>query len=483
MKLDIYQQRFVKNDSYPCVLLAGPGSGKTTVIIEKIKRVREPVYYLVYNVAAKYDASERFKKLRVKARIDTFHGFLYGILSSKYPSTTFIMIEESKKTRGQHWRDWAPERFDLSSNKIVTLSFVDLERWVYTHFEQVVKDIPKGIIIVDEMQDLNYAQLAILYKFHKAGFKLCLVGDLLQSIYTFRGVDPEQIVDFLGQIKAKQLFLRYNYRSCKSIVLKLNEIFEEDFKAGRDCDGRILGFRFKTPRQEASFFAKFILEKVVSTPDVSSYFGPLAEEFPSKISLSDIGILVRSRAQLKVVKEELARRGVPYLVVGEVPEKLKQLEDKLREMILRREQKIDVGNLVDTSEFPFDVLAAFLRDVSRQDTLYVYNKVVEFVKLLRSGYFYRKSSYVLLSTIHSSKGLEFGTVFLLGLRKGIFPANYESAQAERRLLYVGFSRAKDLVVLSYSGAPSVFVDYFKDTEFVDVFSKIRRRKSSQLRLV
>ncbi len=483
MKLDIYQQRFIDNDNYPCALLAGPGSGKTTVIIEKIKKIKEPVYYLVYNVAAKYDAVERFNQVAAKATIDTFHGFLYGMLSSKYSGTTFIMIEETERARDQHWRDWEPEQFDLPSSKIVTLSFTDLERWVYTHFEQAVEDIPKGIIIVDEMQDLNYAQLALLYKFHKAGFKLCLVGDLLQSIYTFRGVDPEQIVDFLDEIKAKQLFLKYNYRSCTNIVLKLNEIFGENFKSGRHCDGGILGFRFKTPRQEASFFAKFILEKVVSTPDVSSEFGPLAEEFPSKISLSDIGILVRSRAQLKVIKEELAKRGVPYLVVGEVPEKLRQLEGKLREMVLRGEQKVDVGDLVDTSEFPFDVLATFLRDVGEKNTLYVYNKVVEFIKLLRSGYFYRKSSYVLLSTIHSSKGLEFGTVFLLGLRKGIFPANYESLQSERRLLYVGFSRAKNLVVLSYSGVPSKFVEYFKDVEFVDVFSKIRKRKSSQLRLV
>ena len=162
-------------------------------------------------------------------------------------------------------------------------------------------------ILVDEYQDTNRAQYMIIRHLAKQHQRICVVGDDAQSIYSFRGADISNILNFQKDYPNAQLFkLEQNYRSTQTIVNAANslirhnkgqirkEIFSEQ-KIGE----RIMLSTYMSDRDEAKAVAKQV-QKLV----------------PTTYSYDDIAVMYRTNAQSRVIEDELRQLGIPYRIYG-----------------------------------------------------------------------------------------------------------------------------------------------------------------------
>ena len=161
-------------------------------------------------------------------------------------------------------------------------------------------------ILVDEYQDTNYAQYIIIRRLAQYNPNVCVVGDDAQSIYSFRGANVENILNFKRDFPMAQIFkLEQNYRSTQTIVNAANSVIErnsnrldkECFSAG-DVGEKIRVIKSYTDREEAELMADDLRRTVLDEGD----------------EWSEAAVLYRTNAQSLVVEEAMRRRGIPYRI-------------------------------------------------------------------------------------------------------------------------------------------------------------------------
>ena len=175
-------------------------------------------------------------------------------------------------------------------------------------------------LIVDEYQDVNPIQEAIVWLLHDLGAKVCVVGDDDQTIYQWRGSDVENILMFRDRYpKVRQAALECNFRSSEGIVETARPFIEQNTarlpkamqptKAQTYELGDIAALSFDTPEEEAQFIAETIKElRGVAIEEDSKNRG---------ISWSDMAILLRSvRKNGAAITEALSREGIPFVIGG-----------------------------------------------------------------------------------------------------------------------------------------------------------------------
>lgn len=427
-------------------------------------------------------------------------------------------------------------------------------------------------ILVDEYQDTNYAQYLIVKKLAAVYENICVVGDDAQSIYSFRGANIQNILNFRNDYPDFKLFkLEQNYRSSKHIVEAANSVIEKNkdqiqknvWTENEDGE-KINVVRTLTDNEEG----KLIVNKIY---DLKQGKG---------LSFNDFAILYRTNKQSRAFEESLRKLNIPYKIYGGLSfYQRKEIKDILAyfrlttnprdEEALKRVINYPLRGIGKTT-FENIVIAAnqhgvAIWDVISNFTTYPVNinqsaktKIYEFVTMIKSfsaqldsmnafelAKLIAKSSgilkdlhaekdkgpeeveryqnieallagikeftvaqegeepkslsefmldvalltdadqsedeelnHVTLMTIHSSKGLEFEHVFLVGLEENLFPSQMAlhsrtELEEERRLFYVAVTRAKQSCTLSFATSRFIWGNLVtaEPSRFIDEIDK------------
>lgn len=351
-------------------------------------------------------------------------------------------------------------------------------------------------VLIDEYQDTNRAQYILTKLLADKWKNVCVVGDFSQSIYSWRGADFQNLKKFQTDFLGTQTFsLSQNYRSTQKIlegassVIKRNtthpvlNLWTEN-QAGEEVEI----FEASNEQQEADFIVKKIIDHGVS-------------------KMSDCAILYRTNAQSRVVEEAFLHHGIPYVLIGgtrfyerkEVKDVIsylrvianpkdtvsqKRLEKigktrfakfttfvesgpslqdietiELLDSILKVTGYLDLYDENDPEDQPrlenikelrsvaiaFPSLTEFLENVALVEREYISDNPMDD----------KKKNAVTLMTLHAAKGLEFPYVFMVGMEEGLFPhsralMDRDELEEERRLCYVGMTRAKEKLYLTYA---------------------------------
>jgi superfamily I DNA/RNA helicase len=326
-------------------------------------------------------------------------------------------------------------------------------------------------ISVDEFQDVDEQQYRLLTLLAPPDGNLCVIGDPNQAIYGFRGADASCFDRFRQDYSAaKVVRLARNYRSTGTIVTASSQIIaprpnEPVAEIVRDMHERIAIHTAPTERAEAESVVQTIEHMIGGHNFFSIDSGRAALGPQTSRSFADFAVLYRTDAQSAALREALDRSGIPYqrhshTVLAEEP--------AVRALL----QEFGEGN--DATTLPDDLRAAAKRLADRGDADASATIGMALQRLIalaeRMGndrarlsdaaaitteaeFWDARADRVSLLTLHAAKGLEFAVVFIVGLEDGLLPLRWsepdEAALAEeRRLFYVGMTRAKDRLILS-----------------------------------
>ncbi|MCW2843959.1 MAG: ATP-dependent helicase, Rep family, partial [Nocardioides sp.] len=315
-------------------------------------------------------------------------------------------------------------------------------------------------------QDVSPIQSALLDLWLGGRDELCVVGDPAQTIYSFAGANASYLRDFPAKFPGTaSIELVRNYRSTPEVVAAANSLL-----AGSESRG--VELRAQRPSGPAVTFTP-LPDEVAEAEHTAAKIARLREQGRS---LAEVAVLFRINAQSEAYEDALSGRGIPYVIRGaarffdrpEVREAVTRLRgaarsgegDDLLETVhgtlagmgwtsqapAARGQTRDrweswqalVSQATEFARTPGADLGAFVDDLDRRAS--------EQHAPVAEG--------VTLATFHAAKGLEWDSVFLCGLQDGTLPITYADTPAaveeERRLLYVGMTRARIDLALSWS---------------------------------
>ncbi|HVU71781.1 MAG TPA: ATP-dependent DNA helicase UvrD2 [Mycobacteriales bacterium] len=328
--------------------------------------------------------------------------------------------------------------------------------------------------VVDEYQDVTPLQHALLDAWLGGRDDICVVGDAAQTIYSFTGASPKWLLDFPRRFPhATVVRLVRDYRSTPQIVELANEVLAgaPATSAASAARVQLVGQRPPGPKPQVNGFAS---EPEEAADVVTRIRGLIAQGTPAR----EIAVLYRINAQSEVYEAALATAGIPYLIRGgerfferpEVREAVVLLRGaaraadegqpaalpaQVREALAdrwkedapppvgaraQRERWDSVAALVRLADDHHGDLASFVNDLEERAAAQ-HAPAVEGVTL---------------ASLHAAKGLEWDAVFLAGLVDGTLPLQHaqtaEEIEEERRLLYVGVTRAREHLFLSWAAA-------------------------------
>jgi DNA helicase II / ATP-dependent DNA helicase PcrA len=333
-------------------------------------------------------------------------------------------------------------------------------------------------IIIDEYQDINPAQYKLLRLLAENSATICAVGDPDQAIYAFRGSDVENFLNFEKDfVGAAEVSLCLNYRSSGNIVCASEKMITHNTKridkellAVKDDGPLIVVASVPDERAEGEFVAH----------EIESRFGGLShyrlqtmssgKDFSaSSCCFSDFAVIFRTNNQAEAIKERLMESGIPCQVLGKrragsvtgkddmvsslrlfsntMENRRKLFEMKALEFLQHFAKDINCGN--DQLTELINHIKLMLGDAWTEATA---GDIMNELNLLTpSDDFDPRAEAVVLMTLHMAKGLEFRVVFISGVEDGFMPyrtgRGSEDLEEERRLFYVGMTRAKEELFL------------------------------------
>ncbi|MGA2666597.1 MAG: UvrD-helicase domain-containing protein [Patescibacteria group bacterium] len=366
-------------------------------------------------------------------------------------------------------------------------------------------------ILVDEYQDTNHAQYVLIKLLAERHQNLFVIGDDFQSIYSFRGANFRNILDFEKDYpKAKVIKMEQNYRSTKNILNVAQQVIEKNvLRSEKSLWTKNEDGLPATVYQAANDIeeVEFILDEINALKHIGSY--------------NDFVVLYRTNAQSRILEEILLQRSMPYRLVGalrfyerkEIKDILAYLKlianpddrvslkriinvpprgigdksqnanlksqnenpkiQKFNEMVTKLRESVKdfkVARLIDSVAFKTSykdwILDGTEEGEMRWENIEELKSVaaqsenledfLEKVSLISDIDNYDPSAEaVTLMTLHNAKGLEFPVVFMVGMEEGLFPharsfMDPSELEEERRLCYVGMTRACKRLYLSWA---------------------------------
>lgn len=585
-QLNTYQTEAVLDESPACVVNANVGSGKTTVLIEKILHLHLqkdiPLEKMVVLTFTNKAADEIIQRLTERepsltreetACFGTFHSVALFLLKNRLPleetgwTREFTVMDPDQETdlalslaaehglkikyknrlkkrleqeyisylkgKAGRYKDDLFQLFPLleqEKKRQNKMTFSDLIRVSGELLRK--QDACPEWIIVDEVQDSDSMQLAFLKalgtdKNGNLKSKIFAVGDPNQVIYSWRGTTENMFFLLKHTFHAKELSLPVNYRSSAAILEAASRFlqFGGKIEGSRGAGEKIAVRNHYDPFQEAEYLADRI--------------NRLHRE---GLDYREIAVFYRLQKQSEVLGKVFQRQGIPYTVslrktLGDVPvldylikilrfsvnpadlqtgiqvlsdkrygekislkkadsivrgenrkgsmlyKKMTEFSDTVREW----EGEISPQQLYDYFDLRGQLhpaCADYERDA--EEAMHLLEKLCRFChdqegsflegmrKFLDSSMLYgpeflkeeeKDADSIRLMTLHASKGLEFDTVFLIGVNQGLIPLrcqSFEQEEEERRLFFVGITRARNHLELSYytnPGEPGALGEY------------------------
>jgi DNA helicase-2/ATP-dependent DNA helicase PcrA len=516
MELNAEQRRAVEAVRGPVCILAGAGSGKTTTITHRIASqvasgafAPSQILAVTFTDKAAGEMRSRLAGLGVTgARASTFHSaalsqlryfrpdavgrilaskalLVYNLVRALPPPFKFraagdfaTEIERARNRRIPPARylesldGHAPpvpgdvmhrvyERYELVKREQGLIDFEDLLERAIELFEDehVAAEFRERYhaFTVDEYQDVNLLQQTLLDAWLGGRDELCVVGDDYQSIYGFTGATPEYLLGVTQRFPhATVIRLEENYRSTPEVLELANQLVP---KLG-GAEKVLRPVRPSGPAPEVRPFSTVEAEARDLVQRIRSAGCPLEE----------IAVLARTHARLADFEAVLADAGIPHqgaaLLTREAARRVLHALDPAGPASQVRKIALDLGWLTQP---PPDKLGE--REQTRQSDLARLVRLADEVGGTgadfraelerRFGHGGEARRGVHLLTYHGAKGLEFEVVLLPRLEEKELPTKLARTAAEideeRRLLYVGMTRAKRELVLTWVGKPSRFL--------------------------
>jgi len=327
--------------------------------------------------------------------------------------------------------------------------------------------------VVDEFQDVNPLQAMLLDLWLGGRDEICVVGDPRQTIYTFAGASPAALTGFTRKYPdAERVELIRNYRSTPQIVAVANAVFP------RGADGVQLSAQ--SPPGEAPQFSAHVDDAA----EASAIAAEAVRLHRRGVPWSQMAVLFRINAQAEPLQEAFGEAEIPYTLRG-VEGFFQRAEVRQAVALLRaaaRAAAVDAGELIDEVRGVLSSMgytdapphgAGAVRDrweslqalVSMAASLPAGASMDDFVTELaqRAEHAHAPvSDGVVLATLHAAKGLEWDVVFCAGVREGRLPFSMAETPTEideeRRLFYVGVTRSRHQLNISWRGRASRFLD-------------------------
>lgn len=314
---------------------------------------------------------------------------------------------------------------------------------------------------VDEYQDVSPLQQRLLNLWLGNREEICVVGDAAQTIYSFAGATSNFLLNFKNRFPNAQVFrLSTGYRSTPEIINTANQILRV---ANLVSDH---GIELQSVNTHGE---KPLVNGFSSAADEIAYVATeVKKQIDSGIDSSDIAILARTNAQLDQVKSALNNlRVASQIRSGERFFERVDVRDAMRLIrgasVLPSEGGDWFADLVSVLQ-PFgdaDYVTAFLR-LARNIKDNGGENMRAFLREIEDRAEQNNPPIlpgVTLSTLHGAKGLEWDHLYLIGISEGVLPMGNDLNE-ERRLFYVGVTRAKQRIHITYAGKPSVFLEQF-----------------------
>ena len=464
--LDKFQQQAVKSAHNQLLIIAGPGSGKTTVLTQRIAHLisdkniaPQNCLAITFTRKAAQEMRERLAKIsEEKAKllnIHTFHSLCFSILKENYEraglSQDFTVMSEQEKALHNDEK--------ILENALGFDDLIQLSVKLLTENEDILNLYRNRFQynFVDEYQDIDENQYKLIRLLVPENGNIFVIGDPNQAIYGFRGGDAKFFNNFTEDYPSTQIInLKNNYRSTNCIVDASNQMINS-FNIISMYDKpheKITIHTAPSDKAEAEFVASTI-ENLIGGHSFFSLDSQRSEGQESNYSFSDFAILYRTSSQLPLIIEAVKRTGMPFVNLS---------NDLLCE---KKAIRSFLNNLKDDKsvseqfEASYDKLAEetdeyilnYLQNLAK-----IHNNKNEFIHevsfLTEADTLDKRSDRITLMTLHSAKGLEFKCVFIVGLENDILPLyrakEPQEIEEERRLLYVGMTRAKERLFLSHA---------------------------------
>lgn len=562
------QKKAVLHINGPSVILAGAGSGKTRVLVNKVvnliqnhKVFPEEILMITFTNKAASEMKERiakalsFKKEVKLGYVGTFHSFCCMILRHDGPhigiDRNFSIYDDDDQSdllktilKGMETKRFTPSyfqyRISAAKNQLVTPErylevFSDYGAALATEvYEKYQKELKKNkavdfddlimqtcllfmrnkkileshqetykYILVDEYQDTNYAQYVLTGLLGERYKNISVVGDFSQSIYSWRGADIRNLEKFTDDFPETKVFnLEQNYRSTQTILDFAYEVISKN-----QTHPVLHLYTQNEPGEEIEFY------EAENEQEEAIYVANKIETLKRDGDYAQFAVLYRTNAQSRVIEEAFLHYGIPYTLVGgtrfyerkEIKDVLSYLRllvnpedtvatDRIKKLGKRRweqfkkfyqtiHETVEALSTVELMEKIFIETGYldFYNPSDEEDYMRLENikelksvavnfpKLVEFleqVALVESEYFEgekrrKNQEGVRLMTLHQAKGLEFPMVFIVGLEEGILPHSRSiediyQLEEERRLFYVGITRAKERLFVTHAHRRFIF---------------------------
>lgn len=391
-------------------------------------------------------------------------------------------------------------------------------------------------LLVDEFQDINPIQYELLKLWNQNGSQLFVIGDPDQSIYGFRGSSAACFEALRADYPMlREITLTRNYRSTPEIlaaalpVISKNPGPERILLPQNPSGAKVRLVTAADPGEEAFFLAEEIIRQLGGVDMIQAHEAAHTKEKDKNRSFGDIAILYRTHRQADRIEHHLKQEGIPCIIGGRDPflseptvrgtlcffrHLLHPADTRSKEISIRLLWN-DEQNFSQTAEKytpllqktkPEKLLTEWTADLGLEKDQSI-KKLIELSRptktieeflnhlllgtesdLQRHPGKHYTSDAVHLMTLHGSKGLEFPVVLLCGLQKGLLPLETGAGQTdlteERRLFYVGMTRAGEELILLTTESPSPFLKELPEDKVTREEAHIKKQtpKETQLNL-
>ena len=494
---------------------------------------------------------ECMKELKIDDKMFTDRSIMYEISNAK--NDMLEPEEYAKRTNNEIRKEVISEVYRLYQKKLKENNALDFDD-IINYTIKILLQEPEALeyysekfhyVLVDEYQDTNKAQFTLITLLSARNGNITVVGDNDQGIYSFRGADIKNILNFEKDFPGTKIIkLEQNYRCTKNIldvanaVIKNNEVkYKKELWTENEKGTQVTAHLANNEYEQA----KYVLEQIEHLRREEYY------------KYSDFAILYRMNTQSRSIEDILRRENIQYKIVGglkfyerkeikdvmaylrliyntkdnlslrriinepkrgvgktsldqvaEIADKegksmyeiikdaaaygLNRVYTNTREFVQIIDELVNKAEGMTVSELTQNVLknTGYIKALEAEDTKEAENRIENLEEFLTVtmefneeaendlGSFLENISLasdideleepqeqVTLMTLHSAKGLEFPVVFLVGMEEGIFPSNraideVNGIEEERRLCYVGITRAKEHLYMTCARSRTLF---------------------------